>query len=342
LSKKINKIKVGISVGDVNGIGPEIILKSFLDVRMFDFCLPILFCSNKLVNYFKKQLQLDVIVHNMTSIDDVVENKLNVFTFNNETVNIAFGKEDLSTGAYALKSLKIALENLKLNKVDCLLTAPINKNTIQSEDFKFPGHTDFLASQLEGDSLMFMLSGDLRVGLLTDHVPLKDVSSVITPDLIKSKVSTIVNSLKSDFKIPKPKVAVLGLNPHAGDKGVIGKEDDDLLRPVLQEIQKKGDLVYGPYSADSFFGSNSYKSFDAVIASYHDQGLIPFKTLSFGNGVNYTAGLDKVRTSPDHGTAYEIAGKGIADESSFKEALFKAIEIFKNREEYDLLKRNSI
>ena len=342
MSKKINKVKVGISVGDVNGIGPEIILKSFSDSRMFDFCMPILFCSNKLVNYFKKQLKLDVVIHNMTSIDDVVDNKLNVFTFNNEVINISFGKEDVLTGAYALKSLKIALENLKLNKVDCLLTAPINKNTIQSDDFKFPGHTDFLASQLKGDSLMFMLSGDLRVGLLTDHVPIKDVATVITPELIKSKVSTILNSLKSDFKISKPKVAVLGLNPHAGDKGVIGNEDDDLLRPVLQEIQKNGDLVYGPYSADSFFGSNSYKSFDAIIASYHDQGLIPFKTLSFGNGVNYTAGLDKVRTSPDHGTAYEIAGKGIADESSFKAALFKAIEIFKNRKEYDFLKSNAI
>ena len=206
-----------------------------------------------------------------------------------------------------------------------LVTAPINKHNIQSEDFKFPGHTDYLAKELEGDSLMFMIAESLRVGLLTDHVPVKDIVAHISEDLIVKKINTVYDSLKRDFKIGKPKIAVLGINPHTGDNGVIGHEDDEVLRPTLKKIKEEGKLVYGPYAADSFFGSGNYKNFDAIIATYHDQGLIPFKTLSFGQGVNFTAGLNKVRTSPDHGTAYEIAGKGAADSGSFKEAVFTAI-----------------
>jgi 4-hydroxythreonine-4-phosphate dehydrogenase len=223
-----------------------------------------------------------------------------------------------------------------------LVTAPINKHNIQSDKFKFPGHTDYLSQELEGNSLMLMVADDLRVGLLTDHVPVSEVSSKITKDLIVSKIDTIYNTLIQDFRIVKPKIAVLGINPHTGDNGVIGKEDDEVLRPTISEIRKSGKLVFGPYSADSFFGSNSYKNFDAIIATYHDQGLIPFKTLSFGQGVNFTAGLNKVRTSPDHGTAYEIAGKGEADPSSFKEALFKGISIFRNREEHLKLSKNPL
>jgi 4-hydroxythreonine-4-phosphate dehydrogenase len=223
-----------------------------------------------------------------------------------------------------------------------LVTAPINKNNIQTEDFKFPGHTDYLAQELEGESLMFMVTDGLRVGLLTDHVAVKDVAASITPQLIRSKITTILNSLKMDFGIGKPKIALLGINPHSGDNGVIGKEDDEVLRPVIKEMSEKGHLVFGPYAADSFFGSDNYKNFDAILAAYHDQGLIPFKTLSFGKGVNFTAGLNKVRTSPDHGTAYEIAGKGVADNSSFKEAVFMALHIFKNRQEYKELTGNPL
>ena len=237
-------------------------------------------------------------------------------------------------GSYAIKSLAAAINALKSDQIDVLVTAPLNKHNVQSETFKFPGHTDFLAKELEGNSLMFMITEGLRVGLLTDHVPVKEVSNHITTKLINEKVNTVINSLKQDFLISKPKIAILAINPHAGDNGVIGNEDDSILRPAINTIREEGNLVFGPYSADSFFGSNTYKGFDAVIASYHDQGLIPFKTISFGEGVNYTAGLSKVRTSPDHGTAYEIAGKGIADETSFNFAIRAAIQIFKNRNQY--------
>jgi 4-hydroxythreonine-4-phosphate dehydrogenase len=236
----------------------------------------------------------------------------------------------------------MATKKLKLGDVDVLVTAPINKHNIQSDTFKFPGHTDYLAKSLVGKSLMFMVSDVLKVGLLTDHVPIKEAAQQITEQLIIEKIETIYNSLVVDFKVNKPKIAVLGINPHAGDNGVIGKEDDEVLRPTLAKIRESGKLVYGPYSADSFFGSNNYKNFDAVVASYHDQGLIPFKTIAFGQGVNFTAGLNKVRTSPDHGTAYEIAGKGQADESSFKEAVFMAINIYRNRNEYGEIAKNPL
>ncbi|CAN0602107.1 unnamed protein product, partial [Ectocarpus sp. 12 AP-2014] len=216
------------------------------------------------------------------------------------------------------------------------------KNNIQAEDFKFPGHTDFLAQELNGESLMFMVADTLRVGLLTDHIAVKDVAQAITPKLIYEKVATMEKSLKMDFGIRRPKIALLGINPHSGDNGTIGEEDEKILKPAIQELFDQGTLVYGPYSADSFFGSNTHSSFDAILAAYHDQGLIPFKTLSFGKGVNYTAGLEKIRTSPDHGTAYEIAGKGEADESSFKEAVFTAIKVFKNRQEYIKLNKNPL
>ena len=226
--------------------------------------------------------------------------------------------------------------------MDALVTAPINKNNIQSDDFKFPGHTDYLAQELEGESLMFMVTENLKVGLLTDHVAVKDAPAAINPILIRTKVRTMEKSLQMDFGIRRPKIAVLGINPHSGDNGVIGKEDDEVLKPVIREMAHAGHLVFGPYSADSFFGSDGYLNFDAVLAAYHDQGLIPFKTLSFGKGVNYTGGLSKVRTSPDHGTAYEIAGKGKADHSSFKEAVFMALHIYRNREEYKELTENPL
>ena len=259
-----------------------------------------------------------------------------------ENINNEFGKEDPKIGAYAIKSLIAATQELKIGNIDFLLTAPINKHSIQSNDFNFPGHTDYLAKELEGHSLMFMVTDTLKVGLLTDHVPIKDIASHITEDLITSKINTIYNTLVVDFAIRKPKIAVLGINPHTGDNGVIGTEDDTVMRPTLKKIRETGKLVFGPYAADSFFGSNNYKSFDAIVATYHDQGLIPFKTLSFGQGVNFTAGLNKVRTSPDHGTAYEIAGKGIADAGSFNEALFTGIQIFNNRKHYKKLSKNPL
>ncbi|ASV30282.1 4-hydroxythreonine-4-phosphate dehydrogenase PdxA [Maribacter cobaltidurans] len=333
-------IKLGISIGDLNGIGCEVALKTFEDVRMFDFCTPVIFASNKTISGQQKALGISIPFNGVHEASKAVDGKLNIVNVWKQVPNIQFGEATREAGDFALQSLKAAVAALKNGDIDVLVTAPINKNNIQSDDFKFPGHTDYLAQELEGESLMFMVTDGLKVGLLTDHVAVKDVSSAIIPRLVRDKVNTIEKSLKMDFGIRKPKIALLGINPHSGDNGVIGKEDDEVLKPVIQEMTNNGHLVFGPYSADSFFGSDNYKNFDAVLAAYHDQGLIPFKTLSFGQGVNFTAGLDKVRTSPDHGTAYEIAGKGQADHSSFKEAVFMAIKIFRNRTEYLELTEN--
>ncbi|WP_299883423.1 4-hydroxythreonine-4-phosphate dehydrogenase PdxA [uncultured Lacinutrix sp.] len=339
---RVENIKVGISIGDLNGIGSEVVLKIFEDQRMLEFCTPVIFASMKTMTFVKNHFKLNMSLNGIQNINQATDKKVNILNCWKEDVFINFGKEDSKIGEYAIKSLTRATKALKEKQIDVLLTAPINKSNIQSEAFKFPGHTDYLAQELEGESLMFMVTNTLRVGLLTDHVPVKDVSSHISSDLINKKIETVYNSLKKDFRINKPKIAVLGINPHTGDNGVIGTEDDTVMRPTLKKIKESGKLVFGPYAADSFFGSNNYKSFDAIIASYHDQGLIPFKTLSFGQGVNYTAGLDRIRTSPDHGTAYEIAGKGIADLGSFKEALFTAVTIFRNREEYEELNKNPL
>ncbi len=257
-----------------------------------------------------------------------------------EEVPIEIGTATKISGEYAYKSLESAVKHLNRNKLMFLLTAPINKENIQSDTFNFPGHTEYLESELEGESLMILISDTLRVGLITGHIPISEVSEHIKPELIKKKVDILHKSLVEDFGINKPKIAVLGLNPHCGDKGVIGKEDDEIIRPTLKEIKEIGKLVFGPYAADGFFGSDTYKQFDGILAMYHDQGLAPFKALSFGNGVNFTAGLSKIRTSPDHGTAFEIAGKSQANPTSFKEALFTAIEIFNKRKEYKNLTHN--
>ncbi|WP_338356021.1 4-hydroxythreonine-4-phosphate dehydrogenase PdxA [Yeosuana marina] len=340
--KKSENIVVGISIGDLNGIGGEIVLKTFEDSRMLDFCTPVIFASSKTMLFLKKQFNSSINFNDINQIDQVVFGRVNVLNCWKEPVTIDFGKEDFKIGEYAIKSLQEATKALKNDAIDVLVTAPINKHNIQSEKFNFPGHTDYLAQELGGESLMFMVTDSLRVGLLTDHVPVKDVALKISSELIEKKINTVYDSLQKDFKINRPKIAVLGINPHTGDNGVIGNEDDEVMRPTLAKIKEEGKLVYGPYAADSFFGSNNYKNFDAIIASYHDQGLIPFKTLSFGQGVNFTAGLSKIRTSPDHGTAYEIAGKGVADENSFKEAVFTALQIFKNRFDYERLTENSL
>ena len=340
--EKEEKIKIGISIGDLNGIGGELVIKTFEDNRMLEFCTPIVYASVKSVVFLKKHFQSSLEFNKIKNASQAVHSKVNVVSVWHEDVKINFGEEDAKIGEYALKSLQAAVEDLKNDQIDVLVTAPINKHNIQSDAFKFPGHTDYLAQELEGDSLMFMVSEDLKVGLLTDHVPVSEVSNQITAELIEKKISIIHNSLISDFNISKPSIAVLGINPHTGDNGVIGSEDDTVLRPTLETLKNTGQLVYGPYAADSFFGSKNYKNFDAIIATYHDQGLIPFKTLAFGNGVNYTAGLNKVRTSPDHGTAYEIAGKGVADMTSFKEAVFSGITIFKNRKMNQKLTSNPL
>lgn len=340
--KKAENIIVGISIGDLNGIGSEVILKTFEDARMLELCTPVIFGNVKILSFIKKQFNLTAQLHGIDKIEQVVLGRINVLNVWREGVEIHFGENDPTVGKYAIKSFITATQALKEGKIDTLVTAPINKYNIQSEEFKFPGHTDYLNQELEGDALMFMIQDNLKVGLLTDHIPVNEVAKHLNEKLIIQKIETIKKSLIQDFCINKPKIAVLALNPHAGDNGVIGKEDDELLKPVIKKLFDKGTLVFGPFAADGFFGSGQYEKYDAVIATYHDQGLIPFKTLSFGNGVNYTAGLNKIRTSPDHGTAYEIAGKGIADYNSFKEAVYAAIDIYNSRNEYKEISANPL
>lgn len=340
--KKAENILVGISIGDLNGIGSEVVLKTFEDARMLELCTPVIFANVKMLSFLKKSFESTVTLHGIDKLEQIVPGKINVLNLWKESFNLEYGVLDDVVGKYAIKSFTEATKALKAGLIDVLVTAPINKYNIQSEEFKFPGHTDYLNQEVEGDALMLMVSDNLRVGLLTDHVPVTEVAKQITEELITKKIKTVKQSLIQDFKIGKPKIAVLGLNPHCGDNGVIGKEDDQIIKPTLKKLFEQGTYVFGPYAADSFFGNGQHEQFDAVIACYHDQGLVPFKTLSFGQGVNYTAGLSKIRTSPDHGTAFEIAGKNKADFNSFKEAVFLAIDIYNARNEYLVLTEKSM
>ncbi|OYQ43982.1 4-hydroxythreonine-4-phosphate dehydrogenase PdxA [Flavobacterium cyanobacteriorum] len=343
MTKKAENVIVGISIGDLNGIGSEIILKTFEDTRMLEFCTPVIFANVKLLSFIKKALNLNAVnLHGIDSLEQLVIGKINVLNLWRDNVTVEFGKNDDGAGQFAIRSFRKATDALKQKKIDVLVTAPINKYNIQSDEFKFPGHTDYLDRELEGDALMLMVQDDLRVGLLTDHIPVSEVSGHLNEALIRKKLLTVNKALKQDFRINKPRIAVLGINPHSGDNGVIGREDDEVLKPALKKLFEEGVLVFGPFSADSFFGSGQYEKYDAVIAAYHDQGLIPFKTLSFGKGVNYTAGLEAVRTSPDHGTAFEIAGKGVADFNSFKESVYLALDIYHNRAEHSEITKNPL
>lgn len=341
---KQKRIRLGITLGDVNGVGPEVILKTFSDSRVFDFCVPVIFASAKTIAYHKKVTHLKSLsLHIIDNTSEIKSRKLNVLNCWSDEVQIDIGKSTEIGGQYALKSLEAASEALENGEIDALLTAPINKHNIQSDAFRFPGHTEYLAEKFgQEDSLMFMVAEQLKIGVVTGHIPVSDVSVSITEEKIMKKLKLMQRSLIEDFGIGKPRIAVLGLNPHTGDNGLIGKEDDELVSPSIQKAFESGLLAFGPYAADSFFGSGTYSKFDAVLAMYHDQGLIPFKTLSFGRGVNFTAGLPYVRTSPDHGTAYDIAGKNTAEISSFREALFLACSVYKKRLEYKELNQNKL
>jgi 4-hydroxythreonine-4-phosphate dehydrogenase len=338
--KKAENIIVGISIGDLNGIGSEVVLKTFEDSRMLELCTPVIFANVKILSFVKKTFESTSMLHGIDHLDQLLPGKINVLNVWKEGIDLNFGVNDENVGTYAIKSFTTATQALKDGIIDVLVTAPINKYNIQSEEFKFPGHTDYLDKELEGNALMLMVQDNLRVGLLTDHIPVNDVAKHLTPALMTQKIETIKQTLTQDFGIRKPKIAILGLNPHSGDNGVIGKEEEEIMKPTIKKLFDKGTMVFGPFSADGFFGSNQYDKYDAIIATYHDQGLIPFKTLSFGKGVNYTAGLNKIRTSPDHGTAYDIAGKGIADHNSFKEAVYLAIDIYNCRNEYQEISKN--
>ena len=339
-----NKIKLGISIGDVNGIGLEVILKALSENSIFEYCTPIVYGHTKIASYHRKALGLGDFTFNVINQANLANpKKANMINCWEEDVKIDLGAINEIGGKYALLSLEKATEDLISGEIDALVTAPINKHNIQSETFNFPGHTEYLQEKSGSkDVLMFLVSENLRVGVVTGHIPVKDVASSITKEKIVNKLIMINESLKKDFWIEKPRIAVLGLNPHAGDNGLLGKEEEDIISPAIQEAFDKGIICFGPYSADGFFGKASYLQFDAVLAMYHDQGLIPFKTIAFSTGVNYTAGLKFVRTSPDHGTGYDIAGKNVADPTSFIEAMFSAIHIVKCRREQEELLRNQL
>ncbi len=335
---------IGISCGDINGIGLELIIKTVGDSRLLEICTPVIFASNKVLNFYRKGVP--DINFNFSSIKDssrINHKQINLYNCWEEEVNITPGQLTDVGGKYAVQSLVAAAQALKEAKIDGLVTAPIHKKNTQSQEFNFTGHTPYLKN-LFGvqDVVMFMVAENMRVALLTEHVPVKEIAKYVTKENILSKLQIINNSLKKDFLIDKPKIAVLGLNPHAGDEGLIGKEEEEIIRPAIKDAKQKDIFCFGPYSADAFFARGHHEKFDAVLAMYHDQGLIPFKSLAHGEGVNYTAGLNGIRTSPDHGVAFDIAGKNKADEASFREAIYKAIDIIRNRKEFEEQRSNPV
>lgn len=338
------KPKIGITTGDLNGIGIEVIIKTFSDTRMLDLCTPIVFASNKAINYYRR-ITTDH-PFNFTSTKDLATlnaKQVNIFNCWDEEVPIQPGALTESGGKYAVRSLQVAAQCLKDAQLDAIVTAPIHKSNTQIGDFTYTGHTPFFKDKFGAkDVLMLLYNNSLRVGLMTEHIPVSKIAENITKENLLSKITIFKDTLVKDFGIDKPKIAVLGLNPHAGDEGQIGNEEQTIIKPLIEQLHKQGLLIYGPYSADAFFARGSYASFDGVLAMYHDQGLIPFKTIAQGEGVNYTAGLSVIRTSPDHGTAFDIAGKNIADPSSFREAVFRAIDLIRQRGDYNESTANPI
>ncbi len=334
-----NPVRVGISIGDINGIGPEVVIKSLYDNRLLLDCTPIVYASSKTISYHKKAIRHHNFVYQTCkTINDVVPKKVNIINVWNEELKFDLGQSTEVGGEYAYKSLEAATQDLASGKIDVLVTAPISKEAIQKANFPFPGHTEYLADKAGTDEvLMMMVSGNLRVALATTHIPLKDVSTALTKELIIGKIKLLEKSLINDFGIARPKIAVLGLNPHAGENGKLGQEESEIIIPAISQLKETANtLVYGPFPADGFFGSSALSQYDAVLAMYHDQGLTAFKALAFEDGVNYTAGLPIIRTSPDHGTAFDIVGQGIASEQSMRSAIYLAMDIFRiqqNRKE---------
>ena len=325
------KLKVGISVGDPNGIGIEVILKSLQNPETLKLFNPIIFANIKIIEYQMRQFNINLELNLIQTIKEFCADRINVYNLSLGDFKHSFGEATIHGGQVALKSLLASTKSLKFGEIDALVTAPINKKNILSETFNFIGHTEFLSKFFSSDSLMFMIGENLKVGLLTDHIPIDKVSSSVTKKTLRDKILKMIKSMQNDFLIPRPKIAILGLNPHAGDNGLIGNQDEKVIKPVIDELNKENNFVFGPFSADSFFVKSNLDKYDTILAMYHDQGLIPFKTLNFGSGVNFTSGLPIVRTSPDHGTAFDIAGRGIASHTSFEKALLLARQVFYNR-----------
>lgn len=338
------KPKIGITIGDVNGIGSEVIIKMLSDDRILNQCIPIIYGSSKVISYHKNIVDpRHFDYNNISSISYTREGVINIYNVWADNVNITLGEITQEGGKYAALSLEKAVQDLKAGDLDAIVTAPIHKQAMAMVDFGFPGHTEYISKNFEGyTSLMCMVSESLRVGLATNHVPINQVSSLISKELIKEKINTLHQMLVQDFGKEKPLIAVLGLNPHAGDGGVIGREDEEIIRPAVIETKKGGKFVFGPFAADGFFGSGEYKKYDGILAMYHDQGLVPFKLLSFGKGVNFTAGLPVIRTSPDHGTGFDIVGQNIADPQSMREALYLAIDTFRHRRNFKTWNENPL
>lgn len=342
MSSKHPKIKIGFSVGDFNGIGPEIIMKALKDKHITDFFTPIIFASGKLFTYQKNIFKLNLNFNYITEASQAQAGKLNMVNLWKDNVNVELGSPTEESTRMAIDSLEAATNALINGDIDVLVTAPINKDEMMKQGFKHAGHTGFFEEKFGKKGLMFLVTEDLKVAVSTHHIPISEVAQNISKEKIKKQIKLLHQTLIEDFQIVKPKIAVLGLNPHAGDGGAIGKEEIDLISPAIDEMFDSGILAFGPFPADSFFQPNKYQNYDAVLAMYHDQGLAPFKTLAYEEGVNYTAGLPYIRTSPDHGTAYDIAGKNIADERSLTEAIFTGIKIFRNRQEYQELLKNRL
>lgn len=335
---------IGISHGDINGIGYEIIMKGLADPRIYEMCIPVVYGSPKVAVYHRKALDLNnfqfVGVKNADSIQHKKPNLINVL---DDNVRVELGKSTVEAGQSSIISLNMAVNDLRMGKIDALLTCPINKKNIQQAGFEFYGHTEYLQTQFDADEvLMLMVADNFRLGVATGHVPLSKVPELLTTELILSKLKIMNQTLIRDFGISRPHIAVLGLNPHAGEQGILGSEDDEKIVPALNKARENGIMALGPFSADGFFGAASYKKFDGILAMYHDQGLIPFKTIAFENGVNYTAGLPIVRTSPAHGTAFDITGKNICNKLSFLHAIYLAIDVISNRKNYDNITKNPL
>lgn len=331
------KIRVAITQGDTNGVGYEVILKVFADPEMLELCTPIIYGSPKIAAYHRKALNLEINFSIINSAEEVRDGRLNLFTCFDEEIKIELGQPSQEAGQAALMALDRVMTDFRSGFYDVLVTAPINKATIQSPGFQFPGHTEYIETSV-GDgqkALMILMNDSLRVALVTTHLPVKDIAKAITKEAIVEKATVFHQALKRDFRVSSPRIAVLSLNPHAGDDGLLGSEEKDIIAPAIEELAAKGIQTFGPYAADGFFGSGTYDHFDGVLAMYHDQGLAPFKAIALESGVNYTAGLPIVRTSPDHGTAYDIAGQGCADENSMRQAIYTAIDVFRNRQFYD-------
>ncbi len=334
---------IGITIGDMNGIGPEIILKALSDERILEIMTPVIYANSKVIAYHKN-IVTDFTQHtiNIHSIDKLQHGKINVYHCWEETVNINLSKATLEGGKYALLSIDYALNDALNRSIDAIVTAPINKYAMSLAGFDEKGHTEYITKKTGGSSMMMLCSDVMKIGLVTNHIPIRDVANQVDKETILNKIAVFEQSLRKDFGIERPVIGVLGLNPHAGDDGTIGSEDLDIVRPAIIEAKKAGLMISGPFPADGFFGSSQYKKMDGILAMYHDQGLIPFKTMSFGMGVNYTAGLDIVRTSPDHGTAYDIAGRNEADPSSMRTAIYMAVDIVKSRKQYSEDRANSL